>query len=218
VPVIGLHSGSTYLLTAAHVAGSLAIGSNDTTEVRTSRLGPTPTGSFRVGTTRASVPPAPTATCLVDAAAVELGSFVSFSRDAGYVKLGADYYDPYDPSLLGLEVMKIGSKTGSTFGEIMEVAVSYVANSRRGPIRYLFGYKIMSLIDDAPFSLPGDSGAVVTDMTGRPVGMIVAMDDAKNDPSALSFCVPMAFILEALDVRPIGQCPWALVGSEATPL
>jgi hypothetical protein len=218
LPVIGMHTGFGYLLTAAHVAGALALGGDNTSEVRTNRLGPTPTGSLRVGVTRASVPPAATNTCLVDAAVVALASFVSCSRDAGYAKVGADYYDPYDPALLGLQVMKMGSTTGSTFGEIVETAVSYEANTRRGPIRYLFGYKIMSLVDDVPFSLPGDSGALVTDLAGRPVGMVVAMDDAITDPSALSFSVPIAFIFEALDVRPIGQCPWSLNGVEAAPL
>ena len=217
IPVIGLQ-GNSYLLSAAHVIGALALGSDDTTEVRTNRPGRLPTGSLRVGFTRASVPSEATNLCLVDAAVAEIASFVSCSRDAGYAKVGADYYDPYDPILPGLQVMKFGSKSGSTFGEVVETAVSYEATGRRGPIRYLFRYKIMSLVDDVPFSLPGDSGAVVSDLIGRPVGMIVAMDDAVADPSALSFCVPMAFILEALDVRPIRPCPWLLTGLPNAPL
>jgi hypothetical protein len=154
---------------------------------------------------------------LVDAAAVHLAAFVDCGRGAGGVKVSGDYYDPYDPSLLGLRVMKVGSTTGLTFGEIYETAVFYEANGKRGTIRYPFGYKVISDSDEAPFTLPGDSGALVTDLQGRPVGMVVAMDKAL-DASALTFCIPFAFVIEALDVHPIGNCQWKVWHVPASPL
>jgi hypothetical protein len=159
----------------------------------------------------------PTTVCLVDAAAVQLAAFVDCTRVSGSVKVSADYYDPYDPSLLGLKVMKVGSTTGLTVGEVYETAASYEATGMRGNIRYPFGYKVMSVSDQGPFTLPGDSGSLVTDLQGRPAGMVVAMDKSL-DASALTFCIPIAFVIEALDIRLIGDCPWDVWPVPASPL
>jgi hypothetical protein len=214
---MGITTGRRYVLTASHVIGALATGSNDTDEVITNALGPVPTASSHVGFTRGSAPEAAVFFCPVDAAVADLAPSVRRSRDAGQGKIGADYYDPYDPSILGLQVAKVGAKSGTTLGLVDETG-AFTVQCRYGPILYPFGYFVIGEDEGIPFTLPGDSGALVTDLADRPLAMVVAMDPPAGNPGARSFCIPIAFIVEALDVRLIGPCRWPFSGVPDRPL
>jgi hypothetical protein len=122
----------------------------------------------------------------------------------GETETHGSYFQPDDHALDNLEVLKYGAKTGLTRGRICETGVSLNTRSAHGPIRYSFGYWVMHEQDRVPFALPGDSGAVVVAGDGRVVGLLVAMQDPMQEPSAAAFVIPIAPILAALHVGLIG--------------
>jgi S1-C subfamily serine protease len=87
------------------------------------------------------------------------------------------------------------------------------AQGRQRPIHYPFGYWVMSDEDGKPFAMPGDSGSAVIAGDGRVVGMVVAMQDAPDDPSALAFVIPIRPVLEAPEIVLIGLRPMGTLGN-----
>lgn len=65
---------------------------------------------------------------------------------------------------------------------------------------YVDGYFIHST-DEFPFAKDGDSGSIVVDENGHPVGMVVAVSGKGKKPTDKAFCVPLQKILDSLDVR-----------------
>lgn len=198
-------------LTAAHVVGALARAHGRTNRVYTSALGPVPVASVLIGHAGRSEPPTRRRVCPVDAALVTPLERVDCNRDIGEeLKAHGGYFtDIYDDALYELTVFKRGAKTGVTRGVIVEIGAQLTTKQqgRQRPIHYPFGYWVMSDEDGKAFAMPGDSGSVVVTGDGRVVGMVVAMQDAPGDPSALAFVIPIRPILEALDVVLIGPRP-----------
>ena len=192
-------------LTAAHVVGWLNPHRGDTNRVHTNDLGGTTLGSRYIGYSDRSCPDeapedAPAICCGVDAALVHPATDVTCVRDIGNgICATGDYYDnPLDPALYELTVYKLGATSGFTSGVICEVGVQFTVDHGALRITYPLGYHVMSNVDQATFALPGDSGAIVLDGRGRAVGMLVAMQRTKGDPSALAFVIPMAALVQEL--------------------
>lgn len=164
--------------------------------------------SVLIGHSGRSVPAVRASVCPVDAALVVPLERVECNRRIGdQVETHGGYFeDIHDEELYDLTVFKSGARTGLTRGKICEVGAELRTRrkGRQGPIRYPFGYWVMSDENQKHFALPGDSGSVVVAGDGRVVGMLVAMQEASQDPSALAFVLPIRPILEALDVALIG--------------
>lgn len=196
------------LLTAAHVVGALNDRFTHTQVVFANSMGPVPTAAERIGFADRSSPDltqvlGSTLVCGIDAALVRPADGVTCGRKiGGELHTNGDYYLPLDPALYQLAVRKVGARSGTTTGHIVQVAVRFTASHQNRRITYPFGYLIMSDTDGVPFTLPGDSGSVVTDVWGRLIGLVVAMQDiSTGDPSALTFAIPIVWILEALNIR-----------------
>lgn len=177
-----------YLLTVAHVVGPLHPASSESDVVFHNPLGPAPQTAIRVGRTARSFPATEAEireVCPVDASLVEPDHDVRCSRDIDRdLRPTGACYSPFDAALLDLPVRKTGARSGTTTGFIVETAVRLTASHHGRTIVYPFGYFIMSDTEGSPFTLPGDSGAVVTDHQGKAVGLIVAMQNGLGDPSA----------------------------------
>lgn len=197
--------GETRLLTAAHVVGALSVGRGATDRVFTSPFGPVPLASQHIGRSGHSVPDRPTLLTDIDAALIHPNGDVTCTRSiGGETETHAGYFQPDDPALDNLEVLKYGARTGLTRGRVCETGASLTTRTAHGAIRYSFGYWVMHERDGVPFALPGDSGSVVVARDGRVVGMLVAMQDPIQDPSAAGFVIPIAPILTALSIGLIG--------------
>ncbi len=164
--------------------------------------------SVLIGRASLSVPAARAFVCPVDAALVEpLGDVDCDRRIGDQVETYGGYFtDVHDEELYDLTVYKYGASTRLTRGKVCEVGAELRTRrkGRQGAIRYPFGYWVMSDENGKHFALPGDSGSVVVAGDGRVVGMVVAMQEAPDDPSALAFVLPIRPILEALEVVLIG--------------
>lgn len=211
LPVRHIQSGDLRFLTAAHVVGGLSPGRGQTSRVFTGPLRGTHMVGVLIGHSGDSVPSSRRKkVCPVDAALIVPLQHVECSRRIGQdLKASGQYFkDIYDHELNDLTVYKAGARTGLTRGKIAEIGVALRTKPRGdhpGPIQYPLGYHVMSDEDNKHFALPGDSGSIVISDDGKVVGMVVAMHDAPNDPSAYAFVIPIRPILEALGVRLIGN-------------
>jgi hypothetical protein len=145
-------------------------------------------------------------TCPVDAVLIEPLPGVEASRDVSdNISAHGDYYeDPLDPSLLEVRVFKAGARSGLTSGLITQIGASFTVTHAQGQIQYPLGFLIMSDTEGIPFAQPGDSGSAVVDEGGRLLGLIVAMQPADRDPSALAFAIPIAPVISELGIQLIG--------------
>ncbi len=198
------------LLTAAHVVGYLNSDRESTNRVHTNDLAPTHLASKLVGHSVRSLPDAlpdedAQVECNVDAALIQHLDEFRPTRDVGDVTLTGDYYtDPLDATLYEREVIKSGAKSKTTKGVIIQIGAEFVAKRESWWVRYPLGYMVMSNEDGHCFAQPGDSGAVVADMNGKIVGLLVAMQPPSDDPSTLAFVIPIAPAIDDLNIRLIG--------------
>lgn len=96
----------------------------------------------------------------------------------------------------GARVTKTGAATGTTAGVVVDVAYPGVS-CVEGRIRTAPGQILVRAAEDgAPFSAEGDSGAVLRDGAGRPVGLLWGVDHRGG-----SLASPIGPVLRVLDVR-----------------
>jgi len=105
-----------------------------------------------------------------------------------------------DP-VLGVRVMKSGRTTGLTYGIIADIDFSGIVD---------YGYWFMKFVrqivvewgeSDPPFSLPGDSGSLVLDVSNNAVGLLFAGGE-KN-----TLCNPIRSVLDGLGIDFLMQPP-----------
>lgn len=108
--------------------------------------------------------------------------------------------DPADdapPLRPGDRVTKTGAATGTTEGVVADVACPAVSlvegRTRAAPGQLL----VRPVEGGAPFSAEGDSGAVLRDAAGRPVGLLWGTDHGGG-----SLACPLDAVLRVLGIRP----------------
>lgn len=113
-------------------------------------------------------------------------------------RVAADFDDQAAPRLRpGSRVTKTGAATGTTAGVVVDLAhpaVSTVEGHTRDAPRQLL---VRPVDGGAPFSAEGDSGAVLRDDAGRPVGLLWGVDHGGG-----SLACPMDAVLRVLGIRP----------------
>jgi hypothetical protein len=195
-------SARSKLLSAAHVVGGLARSWRDNASVYTcAETIPTPATQLRIGHTIDTIPHELVDECECDAALVRLLGDIACTRrlDRGSIRRQIRDLTADD---LGAIVHKRGSKTGETRGEFWGVTdvQLQVRSSPRVDILYSNVLSVLST-DDSPFSLPGDSGAVLVDGNNAVAGLVVGMEDPALTTTPLTFALPIRTVLNALDVQ-----------------
>lgn len=102
----------------------------------------------------------------------------------------------------GTRVFKVGRTTRLTRGRVGAFEVDDLAVCRRAGAAVFDGQIEIRPWGDAPFSLPGDSGALVVDEARRAVGMLFA-----GNALDASFAHPLGRVLERLGVTLVGSGP-----------
>jgi hypothetical protein len=124
---------------------------------------------------------------LVDGVAAHAGELPGLGRLAGLRR---------GPLAGGETVFKVGRTTGVTRGRVSAFEVDDLTVCfRRGDAVFDGAFEIEAA-DDRPFSLPGDSGALVVDEARRAVGLLYAGNGVD-----LSYAQPVAEVLDRLRVR-----------------
>jgi hypothetical protein len=124
---------------------------------------------------------------LADGVAAHAGELPGLGRLAG-VRRG--------PLEGGERVFKVGRTTGVTRGRVSAFEVDDLAVClRRGDAVFDGAFEIEAL-DDRPFSLPGDSGALVVDEARRAVGLLYAGNGVD-----VAYAQPITEVLDRLRVR-----------------
>jgi hypothetical protein len=195
-------NGHDALLTAAHVAGVLAVGRSNTDRVAT--LGP-----VIIGRSYRSIPDNADDSgyyeCPVEAALIRPRNDVRSSRLIAGIRtsgsiLNLDQYDLNTATVL----YKCGSSTGVTMGCIISTDADFEADSPVGTIYYRSGFLVDSLGDNL-FARAGDSGAVVVDGDGRVAGLLVGLlKPTADDPSPSAFCLRISDVLDTIGADLIG--------------
>jgi hypothetical protein len=201
MPVFDRESGEELLLSAAHVVGGLARSWRDNAAVFTcTEQTPTPATQIPLGHTIDTIPSALVEECDCDAALVRVVDAIAINRrlDRGSIVRATRALTSDE---LGAIVHKRGCATGETRGEFWGVT-DVPLRVRRSPAVYVLYSDVLSILstDNAPFALPGDSGAILVDSQNAVVGLIVGMEDPEETPNPLTFAIPIATVLEALDV------------------
>lgn len=102
------------------------------------------------------------------------------------------------PVEIGATVFKIGRTSHTTYGEVSSIEMSQVTvRYDIGDIPFTNFIEIKS-VDGKPFSLPGDSGAVIVNEKMEGVGMLVAASDFGNGNS---YAHPLPEVLQRLNVQ-----------------
>jgi len=124
---------------------------------------------------------------LVDGVAAHAGELPGLGRLAGLRR---------QPLAGGETVFKVGRTSGVTRGRVSAFEVDDLTVCfRRGDAVFDGAFEIEA-VDDRPFSLPGDSGALVVDEARRAVGLLYAGNGVD-----VSYAQPVAEVLDRLRVR-----------------
>lgn len=107
-------------------------------------------------------------------------------------------------ALPGMKVFKTGRTTRHTRGRVNSVNVNnYMVNMGIGIAR--FDGQILIDMDNepvAPFSRPGDSGSLIVDRDGNPVGLLFAGSSAGGTGDVgITGCNPISSVLTQLGIR-----------------
>ncbi|HYK02192.1 MAG TPA: hypothetical protein VE974_10580 [Thermoanaerobaculia bacterium] len=113
------------------------------------------------------------------------------------VTIGPDLYLKADAAPLELQcdVLKRGRSTGLTRGRVTAFAMDHCEINFDFTSVFLDQQIEIESIDDEPFSMPGDSGSLVVNPDGHPVGLLVA-----NSLDRLHYASSIENVLKSLGV------------------
>jgi hypothetical protein len=100
---------------------------------------------------------------------------------------------------LGQKVQKYGRTSGYTTGTVNAVNVTIQVGYDSGVAVFGGQIEVQGTGGAPSLGQPGDSGSLVVDSQGHPVGLLFA------GGGAMTFCNPIASVLKALDVKIDGQ-------------
>jgi hypothetical protein len=100
---------------------------------------------------------------------------------------------------LGQKVQKYGRTTGYTTGTVNGVNVTVYVGYDTGVAIFTDQIEVQGTGGAPSLGQPGDSGSLVVDMQGHPVGLLFA------GGGGMTFCNPIASVLKALDVTIDGE-------------
>lgn len=199
------------VLTAAHVIGGLFPWLTDETsvvgygdlqpdEAHDTATAPLPALMAPLGRLERSVPPAMAASCTTDAAiarAVSRRELVN-SIDDQPIAGALDIRDLHNTDI-PVRMLAARSKRREGILNTARVADRIRIAFSDNYVFYEHGCLIRG--NDGEFAKPGDSGSVVVDDANRVIAMVVGLFEHDDDAPRSTFAVPIAAVLEELDVK-----------------
>jgi len=212
LPVRQVETGRTFLLTAAHVIGSLswAHGSERTDVLLAENSGVPGSGDPIVGHVHSSHPPEPRQEVELDASLIATVDGVTLKdivREHGPSGIAHDVEatavndNPVIVHKRGITEPKLTSGLLEPFA-ISALLESQLPDGASTFRRYLRVFRVYG--DQGPFAKPGDSGAVVIDDDDCVVGMLVGLactDRNAIDENTPGIVVPIIDILDTLGLE-----------------
>jgi Trypsin len=223
LPVCESATGRTFLLTAAHVVGSLswAHPSHRMDVLLAANSGVPGSGDPTIGHVHLSHPPEPCEEVELDASLIAAVNGVTLNdivRDeclsgiARDVEATAVDDNPVIVYKRGIREPKLTSGLLEPFA-ISALLESQLPDGTRALRRYLRVFRVYG--DEGPFAKPGDSGSVVIDADDCVVGVLVGLgrtDGSAVDENTPGIVVPIIDILDTLDLELLGpQRPCTVV-------
>ncbi len=215
IPVRQIETGATFLLTAAHVIGSLSWAhGSERTDVRLAENSGIPgSGDPIVGHVHSSHPHEPREEVELDAsliAAVDGVTLKDIVREQGLSGIPRDVEatavddNPVIVHKRGITEPRLTSGLLEPFA-VSALLESQLADGTSTLRRYLRVFRVYG--DQGHFARPGDSGAVVIDDDDCVVGMLVGLACADRnaiDKNTPGIVVPIIDILETLGLELLG--------------